>query len=64
MITLHVTYIYRGKRTNTSRTLNDRSEVAAELDMLDRCGYDNIDIVDIDEDGTLDSSIHPDDEPF
>lgn len=64
MITLHVAYTYRGERRTTSRTLEDRSEIGAELDMLGRCGYDHIDIVDVDEDGTLDSSLNPNDEPF
>lgn len=55
MITLRVAYTYRGERRTTARTLNDRSEVGAELDMLDRCGYDDIDIVEIvNEDGTRD----------
>lgn len=47
MITLHVAYTYRGKRCTTTRRLDDRSRIGDALDNLDLCGYDNIEIVEV-----------------
>lgn len=62
MITVHVAYTYRGTRRSTSITAADRSQVSAELDNLERCGYDHIDILEVEHDDP--ASADSEDIPF